>query len=200
MVCLSEFEIEKIDADSIAPHLNAVFGISTGIGTAAIDRVSGESLPLGVAFIEPLVQRFVAHVGAPTMPPSLLILLSPTSGNDVGQSVVAVRWTIFAKQVTTVDHAAQRRSQRVVRNISLIISTVSSDGAVVEGVAETLVVGKHGARIHTNVPLLLGAVVKIKVSATGRQAEAIVTWVSSESVYEFGLELLRPTDIWGSFS
>lgn len=58
-------------------------------------------------------------------------------------------------------------------------------------------VAKHGARIHTNVPLQLGTVVKITVFATGRQAEAVVTWVSKESLYEFGIELLRPTDIWG---
>lgn len=95
-----------------------------------------------------------------------------------------------------MDHA-QRRSERVVRNILLTISTVTNDGRVVEGAAETLVVGRHGARIFTNVPLLLGAVVKITVSGTGRQAEATVNWASSESLYEFGIELLRPTDIWG---
>ena len=96
-----------------------------------------------------------------------------------------------------MDHTAERRSQRVVRNIRLIISTVTSDGAVVEGAAETLVVGRHGARIHTNVPLLRGAVVRIKIFATGRETEAIVTWISNDSPYEFGIELAGSTDIWG---
>lgn len=102
-----------------------------------------------------------------------------------------------ARTVTAVDHTAQRRSERVVRNILLTISTVANDGRVLQGAAETLVIGKHGARIHTNVPLRLGAVVRVTVCTTGRQAKAIVNWASSESVYEFGIEFLRPTDIWG---
>ena len=96
-----------------------------------------------------------------------------------------------------MDHTSQRRSQRVVRNILLTISSVTTNGRAVEGAAETLVVGKHGARIHTNVPLLVGAAVKVTVFGTGRRADAIVTWASNESPYEFGIEFLRPTDIWG---
>ena len=50
----------------------------------------------------------------------------------------------------TVDYAAQSRSRRVVRTIPLTISSVTNDGHVIEGAAETLVLSKHGARIHTN--------------------------------------------------
>ena len=95
-----------------------------------------------------------------------------------------------------MDHTAHRRSQRVVLTIPLTISSLTSDGRVIEGPAETLVVGKHGARIHTNVPLIIGAPVKITVFSTGRQAEATVAWASPESLYEFGIELLGPADIW----
>lgn len=38
---------------------------------------------------------------------------------------------------------------------------------------------------------------RILPRASRRQAEAIVTWASNENPYEFGIELLRPTDIWG---
>jgi hypothetical protein len=99
-----------------------------------------------------------------------------------------------------VKYASQRRSRRVLRTITLTISAVTSDGRVVEGPAETLVLGKHGARIHTNVPLLVGATVRITIPATGRQADAMVTWASPESPYEFGLELLRTRDFWGKTS
>ena len=91
----------------------------------------------------------------------------------------------------------QRRSRRVAQSIRVRISSVSSDGQVQEREAETLVVGRYGARIHTDLPLQLGAAVKLTVPNTGRQADAVVTWVSEESPYEFGVELKEASNIWG---
>lgn len=91
----------------------------------------------------------------------------------------------------------QRRGRRVVENIRVRIASLSSDGKLVETEAETLVVGNYGARIHTNLPLQLGATIKLSVPSTGSQADAVVAWVSQESPYEFGVELTKPNNIWG---
>lgn len=92
---------------------------------------------------------------------------------------------------------AQRRSRRVVQTIRIKVFALSSDGKPVEREAETLVVSRNGARIHTDLPLQLGAAIRVMVLRTGTVADAIVTWVSPESNYEFGIELTQAIDIWG---
>lgn len=91
----------------------------------------------------------------------------------------------------------QRRSRRVVETIRVKISWLSPDGNTLEREAETLVVGRHGARIHTDLPLPLGAAIKLTVTGTGVQSDAVVTWISNDSPYEFGVELTQAGDIWG---
>lgn len=98
--------------------------------------------------------------------------------------------------MTNVNYPTPRRSRRILRTIELVISSISEHGQLAEGPAETLVISKHGARIHTNLTLLLGSVVRVRIPSTGAQADAIVTWVSRESSYEFGIELLNATEIW----
>jgi PilZ domain len=91
----------------------------------------------------------------------------------------------------------QRRSRRVAQSIRVKISSQSPDGKVLEREAETLVVGRYGARIHTDLPLQLGSSIKLTVPSTGGQADAVVTWVSEESPFEFGVELKQASNIWG---
>ncbi len=91
----------------------------------------------------------------------------------------------------------QRRSRRVVKAIRVKISALTSAGIAIERDAETLVVSRYGARIHTDLPLQLGTAIKLTVLSTGTVADAIVMWVSPESNYEFGIELTQATDIWG---
>ena len=93
--------------------------------------------------------------------------------------------------------ANQRRSRRVVETIRVKISSLSPDGQLMEHEAETLVIGRYGARIHTDLPLQLGASIKLTVLNTGAMADAVVTWISPESDYEFGIELTNASDIWG---
>ena len=94
---------------------------------------------------------------------------------------------------------AHRRSARSPRVIKIGISAVLPDGRVVTGPAETLVVGKFGARIHTKLRLTLGSLVKITMGDKPH-AEAIVTWASKESPFEFGIELTTAKDFWDASS
>ena len=103
--------------------------------------------------------------------------------------------------VTSKSHDGKmnhRRSRRVVQSVRVKISWISDAGKPIEHEAETLVISQHGARIHTDLPLQLGATVKVTVLSTGSAADAVVTWVSPESPYEFGIELTQAIDIWGS--
>ena len=91
----------------------------------------------------------------------------------------------------------QRRSRRVVETLRVKISSFSPDGKLLEHEAETLVVGRYGARIHTDLPLQLGSAIKLTVLSNGSMADAVVTWVSPESNFEFGIELTNANNIWG---
>jgi len=91
----------------------------------------------------------------------------------------------------------QRRSGRVVETVRVKISSLSPDGKLLEREAETLVVSRNGARIHTDLPLQLGSAIKLAVLSTGTVADAVVTWASPESDFEFGIELTHASDIWG---
>jgi hypothetical protein len=72
--------------------------------------------------------------------------------------------------------AVRRRSTRVLLRVRLLIKASDHNGDSYETTAETLSVNKHGARMRTQKPLLVGNYVLIVVTQTKRQQRARVIW------------------------
>ncbi len=89
----------------------------------------------------------------------------------------------------------KRRSERKPRTIAIRLSADLPDGTTAEARAHTLLVNKHGAKIHADLNLLLGCPVKITVEGE-KPVEAVVAWVSQETPGEFGVELRSPGAPW----
>jgi len=93
----------------------------------------------------------------------------------------------------SIDH---RRSERKERSLSLQLSADLADGTTAEVLAETIVVNRHGAKIHADLNLLLGCPVKITVEGEREPVQAVVAWVSKDKPGEFGIEVVSVPAPW----
>jgi hypothetical protein len=92
--------------------------------------------------------------------------------------------------------AVRRRSTRVLLKVRLLIKAADHNGDTYETMAETMSVNKHGARIRTQKPVLVGNYVLIIVSRTKRQQRARVVW-RDLATSEYAVELSSPENLWG---
>lgn len=94
------------------------------------------------------------------------------------------------------DPSEKRRSERKPQTIAIQLSAALPDGTTAEAQAHTLLVNRHGAKIHADLNLLLGCPVKITVEGSDKPVEAVVAWVSQDTPGEFGIELRSPEAPW----
>ena len=88
-----------------------------------------------------------------------------------------------------------RRSRRSSRVNCDILVELQDERLAYAG--ETVVVNLHGALIKTSAPLELGNLVTIHVHRTGKAASGRVVFASYETSRHYGVELDKPTNIWG---
>ena len=89
-----------------------------------------------------------------------------------------------------------RRSERKPQSVALQLSANLGDGTTAEVQAETIVVNRHGAKIHADLNLLLGCPVKITVEGSEEPVDAVVAWVSKDKPGEFGIEVVSAPAPW----
>jgi hypothetical protein len=86
----------------------------------------------------------------------------------------------------------RRRSTRVQTDVLI---EVQGEGFAYAG--ETVTVNLHGALIRTSAALAIGTLVTIHVHRTGKSAPAHIVFAGSEANSQYGIELERPSNIWG---
>lgn len=89
---------------------------------------------------------------------------------------------------------AQRRSQRVVLNASVVVLVQAADGKQVSEETRTVVVNAHGGVILLGVTVAMGQLLTLRNSRTGEQADCHVVYVSPRQAdkREIGVEFTKP--------
>jgi hypothetical protein len=90
------------------------------------------------------------------------------------------------------DATTARRSTRIETDVLIEVQ-----GAGFAYAGETLRVSLHGALIRTSAPLEVGTPVRVYVHRTGKSADAHIVSVVEGSGSRYGIELDRPSNIWG---
>ena len=91
----------------------------------------------------------------------------------------------------------QRRSTRVLLRVSILLAGVDAEHEGWQTRGVTLLVNKHGARVQTEQPLVVGMKLKVIVPATGVEQDARVVWHAKPGTNDYGLELNNPGNLWG---
>jgi hypothetical protein len=98
------------------------------------------------------------------------------------------------------DRNAQRRSQRVMLNASVVVLTQGADNKPVSEETRTLAVNAHGATILLGLNVATGQLVILRNSKTGEEAYCHVVYVSPHQAdrREIGVEFIKPRPrFWG---
>ncbi|MGA2300861.1 MAG: hypothetical protein ABSG77_09235 [Candidatus Acidiferrum sp.] len=90
--------------------------------------------------------------------------------------------------------AHQRRSQRIVLSVSIIVSGERANGSAFNERATTLVVNAHGALILLREPVIVGQVLSVNHVGTGEDLVCTVKDINpgEEQIPEIGIEFARP--------
>jgi hypothetical protein len=99
------------------------------------------------------------------------------------------RW--YDKIVSLSATMNRRRSTRVILKVPLLLQDVDADGHSHIVRATTIMVSKHGARVHTGKHLVKSNEVVVTIPNTGRKqkAKVVLAWEQSLGVYECAIEL-----------
>ena len=91
-------------------------------------------------------------------------------------------------------YAKQRRSQRILLSIPVLVSGKKSTGALFTERTRTLVVNAHGALVELREPVLVGQLLQLKNVATNEETGCKVVDINSGSANlpEIGLEFAKP--------
>jgi len=98
------------------------------------------------------------------------------------------------------DNNAQRRSQRVMLNASIIVETRGRDNKLVSEQTRTVVVNAHGGVILLGLTVSMGQLLTLRNSQTGEEASCRVASVSPHLLEkkEVGVEFTKPCPrFWG---
>ena len=93
------------------------------------------------------------------------------------------------------DRPDPRRSRRSSRINYDVLVELQDERVAYAG--ETVVVNLHGALIRTSAILQPGNLVTIHVLRTGKAAQGRIVWASYENSPHYGVELHKPSNIWG---
>jgi hypothetical protein len=91
-------------------------------------------------------------------------------------------------------YMSQRRSQRIVLAVPVVISGISSDGSVFSERTTTLVVNAHGALIQLREPVVAGEKLRIRNAITDEEICCVVTNLNPGKtvVPEVGVQFCAP--------
>jgi hypothetical protein len=92
-------------------------------------------------------------------------------------------------------HIQQRRSQRILLSISILVSGERPNGAAFSERTKTQIVNAHGALIHLHEPVLAGQQVRVKNLMTNEEINCTIADISASAgdVPEVGLSFAKPT-------
>jgi PilZ domain len=93
------------------------------------------------------------------------------------------------------DSDAQRRSQRVMLKVSVIVLVHGTDNKVVSEVTRTVTVNAHGAKILLGLKVSIGEVLMLRNSGTGEEVSCRVVYISPHQAEkkEVGLDFITPS-------
>src|SRR5712664_3317098 len=93
------------------------------------------------------------------------------------------------------DHDAQRRSQRVMLKISIVVLTQGDDNKRVSEETRTVTVNAHGAMILLGMKASIGQLLTLRNSRTGEEASCRVVYLSphQSEKREVGVDFMKPS-------
>jgi hypothetical protein len=92
------------------------------------------------------------------------------------------------------DNNAQRRSQRVMLRVSVVILAHEADNKVVSEATKTVTVNAHGASIMLGLKVSVGQILMLRNSGTGEEVSCRVVYLSphQSEKREVGVDFMKP--------
>jgi len=92
------------------------------------------------------------------------------------------------------DNDAQRRSQRVMLKVSVVVLTQGTDNKLVSEVTRTVTVNAHGAMILLAMKVSIGQLLTVRHWGTGEEASCRVVYLSphQSEKREVGIDFMKP--------
>src|SRR6266853_4850018 len=93
------------------------------------------------------------------------------------------------------DNDAQRRSQRVILKVTVVVLAHGADNKLVSEVTRTVTVNAHGARVVLRLKVSIGQLLTLRHSGTGEEVSCRVVYLSPHQAEkrEVGVELMKPS-------
>ena len=93
------------------------------------------------------------------------------------------------------DKDAQRRSQRVILKVTVVVLAQGSDNKLVSEVTRTVTVNAHGAQVLLGLKVSIGQLLTLRHSGTGEEVSCRVVYLSphQSEKREVGVEFMRPS-------
>jgi len=93
------------------------------------------------------------------------------------------------------DNDAQRRSQRVMLKVTVVVLAQGSDNKLVSEVTRTVTVNAHGAQVLLGLTVSIGQLLTLRHSGTGEEVSCRVVYLSphQSEKREVGVEFMRPS-------
>jgi hypothetical protein len=98
------------------------------------------------------------------------------------------------------ESGVQRRSQRVMLKVSVVVLAQGPDNEPVSEVTQTVTVNAHGAKVLMGVKVSIGQLLTLRHSGTEEQVLCRVAYVSPHpsEKREVGLDFMKPSpEFWG---
>jgi len=92
------------------------------------------------------------------------------------------------------DNNAQRRSQRVMLKVSVVVLAHGRDNKLLSEVTRTVTVNAHGASVMLGLEVSIGQVLMLRNSGTGEEASCRVVYLSphQSAKREVGIDFMKP--------
>lgn len=92
------------------------------------------------------------------------------------------------------DNNAQRRSQRVMLKVSVVILAHGADNKVVSETTRTVTVNAHGASVMLGLKVSVGQILMVRNSTTGEEVSCRVVYLSphQSEKREVGIDFMTP--------
>jgi len=93
------------------------------------------------------------------------------------------------------DKDAQRRSQRVILKVTVVVLAQGSDNKLVSEVTRTVTVNAHGAQVLLDLKVSIGQLLTLRHSGTGEEVSRRVVYLSphQSEKREVGVEFMKPS-------
>ena len=93
------------------------------------------------------------------------------------------------------DNDAQRRSQRVILKVTVVVLAHGADNKLVSEVTRTVTVNAHGARVVLRLKVSIGQLLTLRHSGTGEEVSCRVVYLSPHQAEkrEVGVDFINPS-------